>query len=67
MTGQFRSAKTRKTLTDSQISGLVHLSQSGGLKYVIADKFYIIHESTRIPIANISELLSFIRKLRNNG
>lgn len=60
MTG-FRSAKNRKSLTDSQISGLVHLSQSGGLKYVISDKFYIIHESTKIPIHNVSELLRFMK------
>jgi hypothetical protein len=60
----FRSAKNRKNLTDSQISGLIHLSQSGGLKYVISDKFYIIHEAVKMPINNITELLAFIRKMR---
>lgn len=57
----FRSAKNRKVLTDSEISGLIRISQNGGLRYVVSDRFYIIHKSTKIPMNNISELLAFIR------
>jgi hypothetical protein len=59
--GAFRSAKNRKTLTDSEISGLIRVSQNANLKYVVTDHFYIIDDGVKKPMGNVSELLLFLR------
>lgn len=61
-----RSKKNRQKLTDSEISGLIRISQNGGYKYVISDQFYLIDNCVKIPIGNVSELLAYIRKKNAN-
>lgn len=61
-----RSKKNRIKLRDSEISGLIRISQDGGYKYCISDQFYLIDNCVKIPIENVSELLRYIRKKDGN-
>lgn len=63
---QFRSKANRKVLTDSEISGLVYISQNGGYKYVVSDQFYLIDDEVKIPMRNVGELLGYIRGKNGN-
>jgi hypothetical protein len=64
MSGNFRSKSNRQSLTDSEISGLVHMAKQANLNYVIQDRFYIIKDKVKYPMMNVSELLRFIRNVK---
>jgi hypothetical protein len=57
----FKKKAIRQALTDSDISGLVHMASQAGLKFVVSDRFYVVHKDKKHAMDNISELLRFIR------
>lgn len=61
-----KSKRHQQALRDSDISGLVYISQNGGYQFVISDQFYLIDNSAKIPMRNVLELLQHIRKKHGN-